>query len=300
MAGTGASECPVTNPYYEEHALTHVNHGDVCRKDTRDSGTDDWSRWECPTHCNKVAGLASPYCTDKKSGAPCRKQFAHIDGKAAWSAGFNKYGSENRKVTTGKNGYGLTYLSIGPMRISTYNSIHLTVASKLTGSTSVIFRAACNGPTGPGSGTGNPVCPVSGPSELNPWHYQDGGCGSTDSRSINVLTTQTEHVLPLGYGRFRGCTLSSDYGNNVQLGANLMSTSLIFSSSFLFLFYLFKFTHIFCEYFFFLCRVCLFFFIPSYSQATVESVSSGARAASQRVLQDSCWRASRVALPMPC
>ena len=76
----GAPECPVekdsngfTYHHYEEHALTEVNHGDVCRKGTPSSG-GDWWRWECPTHCNKVAGLAQPYCTDKTSGAPCRKQ----------------------------------------------------------------------------------------------------------------------------------------------------------------------------------------------------------------------------------
>ena len=80
LTGTGAPECPAekdsngfTYHHYEEHALTEINHGDVCRKGTPSSG-GDWWRWECPTHCNKVAGLAQPYCTDKTSGAPCRKQ----------------------------------------------------------------------------------------------------------------------------------------------------------------------------------------------------------------------------------
>ena len=74
FAGTGAPVvCPAGFPHYEEHALTEVNHGDVCRKGTPSSG-GDWWRWECPTHCNKVAGLAQPYCADKTSGAPCRKQ----------------------------------------------------------------------------------------------------------------------------------------------------------------------------------------------------------------------------------
>jgi len=148
LTGTGAPECPAekdsngfTYHHYEEHALTEINHGDVCRKGTPSSG-GDWWRWECPTHCNKVAGLEQPYCTDKTYGDPCRNELARIDGKAAWSAGFNIYGSENRKVTTGTNGYGLQYLSIGPMRISTFNWAHLTVGSKQTGSMSTIFRSS--------------------------------------------------------------------------------------------------------------------------------------------------------------
>ena len=222
-----------------------------------------------------VAGTWSDNTFVAGTGAP--KQFAHIDGQAAWSAGFNNYGSEDatsctgwdcsingqfcpngapgsgktnylctslkwvatasrpedRKVTMGKNGGGFQkqaaapytetlfgpsrendkytitlngeYLSIGPMRISATATTHrsLLVTSKRTGSTSIGFWSNDR------RVGWSKLSKIFWRSEITRW-------------SEAVLTTQTEHVLPLGYGRFRGCTLSP-VGDNVKPGANLIS-----------------------------------------------------------------------------
>ena len=86
-----STQCPVnkdsngfTYPHYEAHAETDVNHGDVCRKGAPGSGGDSWL-WDCPTHCNKhflLSAIAQPYCTDKKTGKPCRKDLSKRTSKS--------------------------------------------------------------------------------------------------------------------------------------------------------------------------------------------------------------------------